>query len=905
MIEPSGFKLSRLSKAIARQASLGLLVVGLFGSHMALADESPDSAAFDLGTLKSRGIDPKLAAFFSDSSRFLPGRQEVALYVNSDRIGTVLARFDNEGQLCFDKNLLDKAGLILPLEYTPVEAQTIDAYSAVPSVVEAVDTASGSETDVTVDKAATSVLAYAFDPISSWAKQPAPIVSASASESSGPESACYDFKAAYPQTEVDLRPGKQEVHLIVPGEALMPLARDFSDFSTGGVGGLLNYDVLTLSSQRGSARSNYSSLDTETGLNIGDWAVRSRQNWVEQNGLRSQAHLYTFAQRTFLPLQSIVQIGQVTMASPVFAGASITGLQILPDIALRPDAGTGATIEGIARSSQARVEVKQDGILIYNTVVPLGPFVLRNVPLLRGNSNVDVTIFESDGSRNAFSLPAASLHRASLSKAGLSVAAGKVRDVSDAGAQEPEVFTISNDWLVGSRHKLAAGLMLSPDYTSTGWVFDTVFSSDTSVSVSNVLAQAKKEDGENVNERGVQSSVTARTKLMERLTASGSVTHQSDGYRDLIDTTNVDQKPVYQDPTDPDYLYHWKKEDTHHAGNGRIQYSANLGLSTENLGGGSLGFVQSKSSTTDWSRTLSASWGKSFNRISVNATLQHDLTGDNGNAAFVSVSFPLGTNRSIQSRVSKSGTSDTQLGATYSETVNDQLNYSLSASQRGKGQGASLAGNVSALPRYSQVNLGYSKDGTDNSSYSVGARGALAFHKDGVTPSPYHIQDTFGVIKLGDEAGIKIHTPNGNVWTDGAGRAVVAQIPAYTVSKVEVATETLPRNVDIDNGYKTLQAARGAVSKLDFSVVKVRRLLLTAHDQSGKPLPKGASVMADDDTYLTTVVDEGKIFIEDTTHTHLVVNLPNGKQCSLKFELAEEADEDSYFEQAPAVCPIS
>jgi outer membrane usher protein FimD/PapC len=889
------FNCPQFHKINPRQIRTGFILMSFLGIGRVMANQPDDAAAFDLETLKSRGIDPELAAFFSQASRFLPGRKEITLYVNQTRIGTVLARFDDEGQLCFDKKLLDSARLVLPLEHTEVELETVDTRSL------ATETTIVNQVDVRdIQKASDeglhkTLLKHAVGPMSTWSAKPEVAISTSSDQPS--DSTCYDFKAAYPQTEVDSRPGKQEVHLIVPQEAIQPIENDVSVFSTGGAGGLLNYDVLTMQSQTGEMESNYSALDIESGLNVGDWALRSRQNWIDQDGVRSSEHLYTYAQRTFVPIQSIVQAGQLNMVSPVFAGAPITGLQMLPDSALTHHSAGGATIEGIAKGSQARVEVKQGGLLIYNTVVPAGPFLLQDIALIRGNSNVDVTIFETDGTQDTFSLPAASLHRVSLAKTGLAMALGKVRDISDMGAQEPEVFTISNDWLVGRQSKVAAGLMFSPDYTSAGWILDTEFSSETSMSLGNVVSQDKQD-----NKGGVQSSLTARTRLNEHLTANGSITHQSDGYRDLLDTTERDQDyPMYQDPGNPGSLNEWNNDGN--ADFGRTQYSANLGWTTSRMGGGNIGFVQSRSSTGDWSRTLSSSWGKSFKGASVSATLQHDMTGDEGNAVFFSVSIALGATSSIQSRVSKSGDSDTQMGATYNETVNDELNYSLSASRQGSGQGTDFAGSVSALPRYTQLNLGYSQDGQDGSSYSVGARGALALHSDGVTPSPYPIQDTFGVVSLGDVAGVKINTPNGNVWTDGAGRAVVAQIPAFDTSQIEVATETLPRNMDIDNGVRTLEAGRGSVSKFEFGVVKVRRVLLTATDQGGRPLPKGASVV-EGDTFLTTVVDDGKIFLEDTSYKNLMVNLPGGKRCSLTFELAEEANESAYFEDAAAVCPV-
>lgn len=44
-------------------------------------------------------------------------------------------------------------------------------------------------------------------------------------------------------------------------------------------------------------------------------------------------------------------------------------------------------------------------------------------------------------------------------------------------------------------------------------------------------------------------------------------------------------------------------------------------------------------------------------------------------------------------------------------------------------------------------------------------------------------------------------TPQGQVWTDRWGRAVVPRLSAYSSNRVEVMTSTLPRNVDIGNGF--------------------------------------------------------------------------------------------------------
>ncbi len=96
--------------------------------------------------------------------------------------------------------------------------------------------------------------------------------------------------------------------------------------------------------------------------------------------------------------------------SDVLSGIPITGVQLMPTSGLQKDS-TGVSVSGIARTSQARVEVRQNGRLIFNTLVPAGPFTLDDVPMVRNNVDLDVTVVESDGSSNHYIVPAASVKR--------------------------------------------------------------------------------------------------------------------------------------------------------------------------------------------------------------------------------------------------------------------------------------------------------------------------------------------------------------------------------------------------------------------------------------------------------------------------------------------------------------
>jgi len=76
---------------------------------------------------------------------------------------------------------------------------------------------------------------------------------------------CYDYKSAYPQTVIELRPGKEEIGLLVPTAALRPAEHDFSGFSSGGKAIILNYDVLGLNNRYSGGSGRFISANAELG----------------------------------------------------------------------------------------------------------------------------------------------------------------------------------------------------------------------------------------------------------------------------------------------------------------------------------------------------------------------------------------------------------------------------------------------------------------------------------------------------------------------------------------------------------------------------------------------------------------------------------------------------------------
>jgi outer membrane usher protein FimD/PapC len=780
-------------------------------------------AQFDASILSTRGIDPSVSDYFASAPRFHEGAQVVNLRVNGNQLGLTEARFDHEGELCFTRDFLERAGLRVP-------AATIG-------------------------------------------------------QEDGSAPACHDFLAQYPTTVVSLRPNREEVALVVSSEALREPGLDEGRFSGGGLAGLLNYDVQGLESQsRSGGTSRYFSVATEAGANMGDWIVRSRQLNTSINGQQRSEHLYAYAQRDVLPWQSTFQAGQLSSNSPVFGGVQFTGLQFFPDGVKRGGGANGAVVEGLALS-QSRVEVRQSGALIYTTLVPEGPFTLSDLPLLNGTSDLEVSVIEDNGAEQRFVVPAASFRGMAPAQSGYYVSFGQVRASEDGEGEQPLLAMGSASWGVGRNAALSTGLVGAQTYQAAGLGLDTRPMANLTLGARSNVSRDKAS-----GESGARNSLSLGLSPADNLDLSFSATRQTPGYREASQIRYVERK------TDRDDFLVSRFKD---------QYTAGLSWFDPALGGFSVGYSRSSQFDDQAYARLHGSWSKSFKHASVSAYVDSAVgtssSYDEGVSVRLQVSVPLGKDRRARSSIRHQGSRSTMTAA-YSERVNEYLNYEVGAEQGLNHPQSLTRGNINATPLFTQVGLTASQDRFSN-NYSGYLKGGVVAHGQGVTFSPYRVQETFGVVSLEGVPGARISTPQGPVWTDSKGRAVIASLPAYGTSRLEVDTRSLPKRVDIQNGTKVLSAGRGSFNAVDFSVVNVRRLLLHARDEGGQALPHGVSVLADNDDFLTSVAGDGMIFLGDIgSRQALKVALSGSRTCQLQFELTEDNDEDLPYETASAVC---
>ncbi|HAU5602743.1 TPA: fimbrial biogenesis outer membrane usher protein [Citrobacter koseri] len=698
---------------------------------------------------------------------------------------------------------------------------------------------------------------------------------------------CHDLQKDYPSAVIKSLPGKEMLELTVPPDALENSASREKNYSHGGSAGLLNYSLFsTRNEYNGGDSHNYTQGDLEAGANLANWALRSRYFLLDSDGDRSAKNLFTYGEHVFEAQQMRVQVGQISSRSALFSGTSLSGIQLLPESSMTSD-NSGVTVTGIARTNQARVEVRQAGQLVYSTLVNAGAFRLDNVPILLNNADLQVSIVETDNVTTSFIVPASSLNLNGLPRPqGLMMSVGQVRNV-DSDYSDPWVYNISDGWRLTPQTSLLAAGVLAEDYQASGAMLE--WSSNEKWQVFASLLGSRESFGD--TRSGIKAEIQNQLTLPGHVSVGVSTARYSDDYRELSEAMD-DDSASYQS-----------------------SYSANVNWSGRTAGTFSLAYSYNQA-TDDYedSSYVSLSWGKTFKYASINVNWQHSVSNDNDNddinddnydddVFYINLNIPF-QSQSINAYMRNQG-DRTTYGLRSSGPLSDNTSYSVSADRDIGNDLNTLNGNINSNLHYTQMSVGATTNNDDQRTYSAMLSGGIALHRQGVTFSPYTIKDTFGIAHLSEpESGIEIATPQGPVWTDFWGQAVVPGLTEWRKSRIEVNANTLPQNMDLANGTKLLVPAHATVSDLDFNVLNTRRVMLKIKQQDGSWLPKGTSVVDEKGNYLVSAVDSGRVFISniDETPTLYSVDDNMNRICKITYTLSNVQNKEAFYETAEGIC---
>ena len=681
---------------------------------------------------------------------------------------------------------------------------------------------------------------------------------------------------------IESSPDIEEISVVVPPEALDPdFGRQFAEVR-GGRAAMLNYSMFGTHNQYDDENADRFQSTLEMGFNAGDWIVRSAQ--FISDGSDQDFDIdssYTYAQRTFTDYGVMVQGGQINVANSRFSIPSIYGVQMMPDTALLPQNGTGVEVSGIARYPQARVDIRQGGQLIYSTLVPAGPFNLDDVPLANLNTDLNVTVTETDGSENRFTVSASTFRSNHVGRApGFTMAVGRVEDMEDSRYENPWVVSANNGWSINKRMNFLAGMVMADNhYYGFSGNIDTVPMQNLYASLG-FLASIDNQ----TQTDGNKTTLDLGYSLPYGIGISLGGSYGTPDYREM--------QELYGDEDDIS----------------QTKYDSNVGINWSNamLGRFSLSYYRNESWNSEYdSRRFITSWSQTFKYFNVSVNWESDVSrndSSDNDQFYVNVSIPLGRTGVTTSSWYRESEGRSSYGTRAMGSLNAENQYTVGVTQDHDENTTSWDSSLNSNLHYTNLALAAGGDNDSNTNYSAALSGGIVAHGDGVTFSPYRVADTYAIASLDKPvAGVEIDTSRGAVWTDKWGQAVIPALSPFRESTIEVTPQSLPGNLDVRNGSTAIKASHGAVAKWEFATLSQRRVLLSINRADGTPLPEGVSIVNGAGEYVTTAPEDGVIFLNDISASQqLYAKLDDGR-CKLTYTLPE-AELNKFYEEVTGKC---
>lgn len=619
-------------------------------------------------------------------------------------------------------------------------------------------------------------------------------------------------------------------------------------------------------------------VNLNNGINLGPWRLRQSANLVQSSGTGvSWQPTQTFIGRDIISLMSRLVLGQTTTAGRVFDSFGFKGISLSSIDEMLPDSqrNYAPVIKGIALS-QATVEIRQDGNLIYQRSVPAGSFELTDVVPNNSSGDLDVTVRESNGEVRKFIQPYATQPKM--------VRQGQLRYALSSGTYDngnnhsnTDIF-IQAEGLYGLGNTLSvfSGAMASSPYQS---------------GVAGV--------GLNLGDFGGISLEmdVSRNNATERV-ASGSGYASKINYSKYFALSGTSFRASLTESYDRGYLtftgyqsrYNNDLQSGNVPGNIRRQWQVTLNQDLQQFGSFSFNYYEQHAWDEVYrSETLNVSYNTSWKGISAGVSYSRsDITNvqrykDNVLALNVTVPFSTLWGQPTQARInhsyitSHSGLSQHQTTVSGSLLRDNNFNYSLSQTwaQDQTGQAARMqydGGSGSVNAAYSQTNNGYSQ-------YSLGSSGSVVLHPGGLTlGQSLSPKEPFAVVSAPGADNLSVTTKSG-VTTDRRGYAIVPTLTAYRQNSISVDPTTASEFATLTStqmqavpGFGTAISAQFGTSigrKAYVQVLYQKQKLSLGTELRGN---NGASGIVDEKGYAwITGMSDGEIFD---------VNV-NGKQCRI------------------------
>ncbi|AZD87475.1 Fimbriae usher protein StbC [Pseudomonas chlororaphis subsp. aureofaciens] len=710
---------------------------------------------------------------------------------------------------------------------------------------------------------------------------------------------CLDLAQLIEGASASFSPSSQQLDISIPQIALRRDARGYVSpelWDRGVTAGTLSYNLNANHNRTDTGNYDSAYLGLNAGLNLGDWRLRHEGSlsWQKETGQDYQV-LNTYAQRDITSLKSQLTLGEANTSGEIFDTIAYRGVQLGTDDRMLPESqrGYAPVIRGIARTS-ARVAVRQAGNLLYETTVAPGAFVIDDLYSTGYGGDLEVTVYEADGSEQSFIVPFAStaqLLRPGTSR--FSVTAGETRN----NYIDRQAKVLQGTYQRGLSNTFTGfgGTQASDDYMAllTGLAFSTpigAMAADITHAQTNLPSGTAQGQSlrltysKNILSTGSNFAVAATRFSTEGYLDFNNAVQLLDAERNALDTSRFGRPRSRVSLTANQSLGDW----------GQVAFSG-FTQNYWNLPGSDVQYQLSYNKQVD-----QVSYGVSANRSRVGL-------GDMQNNLLFTVSLPLEFGSSVNrpqlsARVMRDTNGHLSEQATLSGTAGEDRRYSYGVTAGH--EGATRTNSTSLNGQYigSKAMLGATLSrGEGYDSLSLNTSGTVVAHPAGVTFSPYR-GETMALVSAPGAEGAKVVGYPG-LKLDGRGNAVVPYLRPYELNEVAIDPQGISLDVELTETSQQIAPRAGAVVALQYGTSNGQALLLNVTLADGGTLPFGAGVTDDRGVSVGVVGQGGQLYarVKDNTR-RLLISWGNqaGQQCSLPLPPGKSGGQQ--LRQVDAVC---
>lgn len=710
-------------------------------------------------------------------------------------------------------------------------------------------------------------------------------------------SKCPDLKTLIAHYDVQYNANRQELHISLPQAYMSKSVEGYVDpqlWDEGVTAGFVDYSLTGRRSTTYETSSHSTSALLRSGINLGAWRLRNESSFSESNQQSARVqNNRNYAQRDITSLKSLLTVGSSYTSSQIFDSVRFKGIQLASDESMLPESmrGYAPVIRGIAQSN-ATVEIRQNGFLIYNENVSPGAFEISDVYPGGSNGDLEVTVIEADGHKTVSTQSFSSLPQ--MLRRGVhrySLAAGQYDDAQNQ--EEPKLALAGLTYGLTDNTTVFGGVLGASGYHAEnfGATQNTPFGAfSSSLTHSSSTSESGVKTGQSV-----QFNYAKTINATDTTFSLAGYRFSSEGYRSLTEHV-TDQRQVDGNKT---------------LGRTRTRLDLTINQTLGNrrhgtiyVGGEERNYWNLPGKSQQYKAGYANAWGTLNYSIDMTyAKNQQNASTPNTSQLLLTLSMPLGK---VSSAVRVDSSLNLQNSGDYSVStgINGPLPVALNAHYNARlTQGSS--GNTSATvglntqTPVARLDAGYTQ-GRSTYSGNVGAHGSIVAHAGGINLGQ-SVGDTF---TLAHVPGARPGTRLGNYSSATVGQNGYAVVPStrpYRHNWISLNTEDLGSDLEIENPMQQVIPRRGSITLATFNTVTGRRVQMELLNPDGTPLPFGASVEDESGRQLAVVDPGGYALIMAGQNTGTVDVKFSGGACRGSYELSPK-DSALGYDQISVVC---